>query len=108
MNAYRDQYATLFNGGTKVVLLAVSVDSAEVLASWAKDADYPFRFLSDPQGVVGRLYGAYSARGKVDNRSLFVIGPDGRIQHTQTPFREIDPTAYRELEAAIDRIAGGN
>jgi peroxiredoxin Q/BCP len=108
MNAYRDQYATVFNGGNKVVLLAISVDSAEVLASWARDADFPFRFLSDPQGIVGRLYGAHIARSGVDNRSLFVIGPDGKIQHRQTPFREIDPTAYRELEAAIDRIAGGN
>jgi peroxiredoxin Q/BCP len=107
MNAYRDQYATVFNGGNQVVLLAISVDSAEALASWARDADYPFRFASDPQGVVGRLYGAWDRRG-VDNRSLFVIGPDGKIQHRQTPFREIDPTAYRELEAAIDRIAGGN
>ena len=108
MNAYRDQYATVFNGGNKVVLLAVSVDSAEALASWAKDADYPFRFLSDPQGVLGRLYGAWAARYGTDNRSLFVIGPDGKIQHRQTPFREIDPTAYRELDEAIDRIAGGN
>jgi peroxiredoxin Q/BCP len=108
MNAYRDQYATVFNGGNKVVLLAVSVDSAEALASWAKDADFPFRFLSDPQGVLGRLYGAWVARSRVDNRSLFVIGPDGKIQHRQAPFREIDPTAYRELDEAIDRIAGGN
>ena len=108
MNAYRDQYATIFNGGNEVVLLAISVDSAAALASWAKDADYPFRFVSDPEGIAGRLFGAYDARRGLDNRSLFVIGPDGRIRHSQTPFREIDPTAYRDLEAAIDRITGGN
>jgi peroxiredoxin len=108
MNAYRDQYATLFNGGNRVTLLAVSVDSAEVLASWAREAEYPFLFLSDPEGVMGKLYGAYNAGRRTDNRSLFVIGPDGKIQHRQTPFREIDPAAYRELEAAVDRIAGAN
>ena len=108
MDAYRDQYATVFNGGKDVVLLAISVDSAEALGSWAKDAGYPFRFLSDPEGVAGRLYGAFSARWKTDNRSLFVIGPDGRILHRQTPFREIDPTAYKELESAIDRISEGH
>jgi peroxiredoxin len=108
MNAYRDQYATIFNGGNRVTLLAVSVDSVGALASWAREADYPFVFLSDPEGVMGRLYGAYNAGRRTDNRSLFVIGPDGKIQHSQTPFREIDPTAYRELEAAVDRIAGGN
>ena len=106
MNAYRDQYATIFNGGAKVTLLAVSVDADTTLAAWAKEANYPFLFLSDSDGVLGRLYGAWT--GRMDNRSLFVIGPDGRIQHSQTPFREIDPTAYRELETAIDRIAGTN
>jgi peroxiredoxin len=108
MDAYRDQYATVFNGGRNVVLLAISVDSAPALAAWARDADYPFRFLSDPDGVAGRLFGAYDARRRTDNRSLFVVGPDGRIRHTQVPFREIDPTAYRDLEAAIDRIAGAH
>ena len=104
MDAYRDQYATLFNNGQKVVLLAVSVDSADALASWAKDARYPFRFVSDPGGVAGRLYGAYNARYKTDDRSLFVIAPGGRIIYRQTPFREIDPTAYRELERVIDSV----
>lgn len=106
MNAYRDQYATLFNGGKGVTLLAVSVDADTTLAAWAGEADYPFVFLSDTDGTMGRLYGAWT--GRLDNRSLFVIGPDGKIQHRQAPFREIDPTAYRELEAAIDRIAGGD
>ncbi len=106
MNAYRDQYATLFNGGQKVTLLAVSVDSAGVLAQWALESGYPFRFLSDPEGIAGRAFGAWHAGRRVDNRSLFVIGPDGVIQHRQIPFREIDPAAYRELEAAVDRIAG--
>ena len=106
MEAYRDQYATLFNNGRKVVVIGISADADTAQASWMRDADFPFLFLSDTRGVVGRLYGAWT--GRVDNRSLFVIGPDGRIQHSQTPFREIDPTAYRELEAAIDRIAGGN
>jgi peroxiredoxin len=108
MNAYRDQYATLFNGGKDVVLIAISVDSAAALASWAKEADYPFRFASDPGGVIGRRYGAWNAKYQLDDRSLFVIGPDGIIQHVQSPFREIDPAAYRELEEAVDRISGTN
>ena len=55
MDAYRDQYAKLFNDGKKVTLLAVSVDPITELASWAKDRNYPFRFLSDPDGKVGKL-----------------------------------------------------
>lgn len=108
MQAYRDQYARLFHGGRDVVLLAVSTDSPEALASWARDADFPFLFGSDPGARVGRLYGASSGSGDrvTDNRTLFVIDPDGRIAWVAAPFREIDPTAYEELGAAIDRVAG--
>ncbi len=103
MDAYRDQYATIFGTGNDVVLLAISVDSAAELASWARDRDYPFRFLSDEDGRVGRLYGARSTRSNLDNRNLFVVGPDGRIAYRQIPFREVDPTAYTELGDAVTR-----
>ncbi len=106
MNAYRDQYATLFHNGKKIVLLAISTDSVGVLASWAKDADYPFTFLSDPGGAIGKAYGSYSASYGVDTRNLFVVAPDGTIGYTAVPFREVDPTAYTSLGAALDRLAG--
>jgi peroxiredoxin len=105
MDAYRDQYAKLFHGGRDVVLLAVSTDSVGALASWAHDANYPFRFGSDSGGVVGKRYGAFNEKYQLDNRTLFVIGPDGRIAWKAAPFREVDPTAYTDLAAAIDRIA---
>ncbi len=105
MTAYRDQYATLFNDGDRVTLLAISTDPIDVLQSWAQDDDFPFTFLSDPDGAVGRQYGA-SARVGLNNRNLFVVGPDGTIGYRQTPFREVDPTAYTQLAAAVDRLAG--
>jgi peroxiredoxin len=107
MDAYRDQYATLYNGGNHVVLLAISVDPDTMLAAWAREKGYPFRFLSDSSAVVGRRYGAYDFQYKVDNRTLFVVAPGGRIVQVQAPFREIDPTAYRQLEAVVDSIAAG-
>ena len=106
MDAYRDQYAQLFNGGKDLVLLAISADRPTELASWAKDAGYPFRFLSDTAGAAGQLYGAWMPDHQLDRRSLFVIGPDGRVVYRQTPFREVDPTAYTELAEAIDRTGG--
>jgi peroxiredoxin len=107
MDAYRDQYATLFHGGKGVVLLAISADPADTLAAWARDAGFPFTFLSDSQGEAGKLYGAWLPDHQLDNRSLFVVGPDGKIAYKATPFREVDPRAYTALGAAVDRVAGG-
>ncbi|MEP7326188.1 MAG: redoxin domain-containing protein [Gemmatimonadota bacterium] len=107
MDAYRDQYATLYNNGNHVVLLAISVDPDTMLAAWAKEKGYPFRFLSDSTGAIGRRYGAYNFEYKMDDRSLFVIAPDGTIADVQAPFREIDPTAYRRLESVVDSLSRG-
>ena len=101
MNAYRDQYATLFKNGRGVVLIAISADPDTALASWARDSEYPFLFASDSATAVGRQYGALAEDPGMTNRNLFVVGPDGRIAHRAIPFREIDPSAYKELGAAI-------
>jgi peroxiredoxin len=103
MDAYRDQYATLFNGGKDVTLLAISTDHDTTLAAWARDAKYPFTFLSDAAGAVGKVYGAFNTKYGLDNRTLFVIGPDGTISYVASPFREVDPTAYTELGAAVKK-----
>jgi len=108
MNAYRDQYAQLFKGGRNVVLIGISIDPDTALASWARDAEFPFLFASDSGSVVGKAYGAFSTRGQLNNRNLFVVGPDGTIAYRATPFREIDPTAYTELGVAIDSLVPKN
>jgi peroxiredoxin len=105
MDAYRDQYAQLFNNGD-VTLFAISTDADTALASWARDKAYPFTFLSDVGATVGQKYGAFvtTPRGMLDNRTLFIIGKDGKIKHVMAPFREVDATAYQDLEKAIDRV----
>ena len=108
MNAYRDQYAQLF-GDLKVTLLAISVDPDTTLASWAKENGYAGTFLSDLGAVVGTKYGAIRAlpNGTVlDNRTLFVIDPKGKIAHVMAPFREVDASAYAELGEAVKKVAG--
>ena len=102
MEAYRDQYATLFNNGKKVVVLAVSVDADTTLAAWAHESSFPFLFGSDPDQKVGNLYG--STRGPMDSRNLFVIGPDGRIAFKQVPVNVMSQDAYTELGQAVARV----
>ena len=109
MEAYRDQYARIFRGGRDIVLIAISTDDADDLASWAKDADFPFLFGSDPESAVGKKYGAWRSLpggGAIDNRTVFVIDAEGVIRYVAAPFREVDPTAYDELAEAVDRITG--
>jgi peroxiredoxin len=102
--AYRDQYATLFNNGEKVVLLGVSVDPDTTLHAWATEKNYPGVFASDSGQVIGKAYG--STRGTIDVRNLFVIGPDGRIAHRMIRFNVLSQDAYTELEQAVDKAAG--
>jgi|SRR6185503_19063118 len=105
MEAYRDQYATIFNNGRKVVLLGVSVDPDTALAAWARETAYPGLYAADSGQVIGKLYG--SLRGEYDSRNLFVIGPDGRIVHRMIPFNVLSQDAYAELDKAVDQAAGG-
>jgi peroxiredoxin len=105
MEAYRDQYATLFNNGRNVAVIGISVDADTTLASWARDEDFPIAFASDPGSKVGQLYGAYDTKNKVDNRSLFVVRPDGRIAYVTKPFKVMVPSAYTELAAVVDSLA---
>jgi len=99
MEAYRDQYAKLFNGGRQVVVIGISVDPDTMLAAWARELGTPIGFASDTAQVAGKLYG--SVRGKLDNRSLFVIDPAGRIVKRMQPFNELAQSSYDELEAAV-------
>lgn len=103
MNAYRDQYATLFNNGKNVQVFGISVDPDTTLASWAAEKDYPVTFLSDSGAVAGKAYGvAIQTRfGLLDSRIVYVIDGKGKISHVMAPFRETDPTAYTELGEAV-------
>ena len=106
MEAYRDQYATLFNGGRDVVAIGISVDPDTALASWARDLRTPVLYGSDPDQVVGKRYGAALGTRKFNARHVYVIGPDGRIAHRLVPFNELSADAYTELEKAVDKVRG--
>src|SRR3954465_6260895 len=104
MEAYRDQYPTLFNNGRNVVVIGISVDADTTLASWAHDEDFPVVFASDPGSKAGQLAGAYDAKNKGANRPLFVLAPNGRIFYVAKPFKVLTPAAYTDLAAAVDSL----
>jgi len=106
MEAYRDQYASVFRGGRGVSVIGISDDSPEELASWAADADFPVLFTHDEGHEVAESYGlGLRSSGNIASRSVIVVGPDGKVAWVTERFREIDPTAYEELGAEVDRVA---
>jgi peroxiredoxin len=104
MQAYRDQYAEIFNDGRNVVLIGISNDSPQELYSWQKDEGFPFLFASDNSGKTYQAFGGTLYGSQPGQRSVFVIGPDGRIAHVIPEFLETDPQAYEELGREIDRV----
>jgi peroxiredoxin len=99
MEAYRDQYATLFNKGKGVVVIGISVDPDTAQANWARESSFPVLFASDPDQAVAKLYG--SADGRFDTRNVFIVGPDGRIASRIMKFNVLSGDAYTELQKAV-------
>lgn len=110
MQTYRDEYQRVFHGGKDVVLIAISKDPVDDLTSWARDEDFPFLFASDADGTAYRALGGVPGQQGHLGRTLVVIDKDGKIVELLPRFREVDPTAYDELEAVIDKLnpADGN
>ena len=106
MTGYRDQWATLFNGGKGIQVIAISMDADTTQADWAKEASLPMTFASDMKGEAGKLYGAWTDGRPVENRLLYVVGPDGRIKWTAKPFKPMVADSYTELGDQLKKVAG--
>lgn len=106
MESYRDRYAELYNGGRKVVVLAVSTDADTTLAAWARELETPILFGSDTEQVAAKLYHANIPSRNLNARHLYVIDPNGVIVHRQVPFNELAEISYERLGAAIKEALG--
>jgi peroxiredoxin Q/BCP len=107
MEAYREQWATVFKGGEGVSLLAISTDDVATLHDWAKEREYPATFVSDTAASLATAYDVKYPAMNMYRRVLFVIGPDGKVVHIMRPFRELAADSYTELADAIKRAGGG-
>jgi len=103
MEAYRDQFATLFNEGKDVTVLAVSTDDPETLRKWAAEQKFPVTFVSDERGVLAKPYDVKYPAINMYRRVLFVVAPDGKVTHVMRPFKELSADAYTELATAVKK-----
>ena len=99
LTKYRDEYASMFNGGKDVVVLGISTDADTTQANWAREANFPFHFASDADHSISRAYG--SLGGTRSSRNVFVIAPDGRIASRMVRFNVNAEVAYSELRKLV-------
>ena len=105
MEAYRDQYATLFNNGRGVVVLGLSMDPDTTLVSWFREIETPIMVMGETDGKVSRMYQAINAGGTANQRHLYVIDKTGKVAYKALPFRWSVEDAYTELAAVIDKLS---
>ena len=99
LTKFRDQYATLFGDG--VVVVPVSADDLASHQSWATDMKFPFALASDVDLSIADKYGSHMAGRPFANRTVFVIGKDGRIAYREMKFNALSEDAYSALKTAI-------
>ena len=103
LKTFAQQYDSLF--GPEVTVVGISTDSVTTHSRFAASLSLPFRLLSDPQQRVSKQYASKDSGG-YNRRTVYVIGPDGRVKYRNMKFNALDPRAYSELGAAIKTVRG--
>jgi thioredoxin-dependent peroxiredoxin len=86
------------------VVLGVSPDSPQALRAFADKYGLPFTLLSDPDHQLAERYGVWVEKknyGRTywgNERSTFVIGPDGKIEKV---FRKVKPAEHDDLVLGV-------
>jgi len=103
MRTFAEQYDSLF--GPDVVVVGISTDSLSTHQRFAASLGVSFRLLSDPEQKVARKYGSHDNSGFA-RRTVYVVGPDGRVKYRNMKFNPLDPTEYARLGAAVRAASG--
>jgi peroxiredoxin Q/BCP len=105
MRTFAEQYDSLF--GPNVVLVGISTDSVTTHSRFASSLGLPFRLLSDPEQRVSKQYASKDPEG-YNRRTIYVVGPDGRVKFRDLSFNALDPNDYADLRAAVRNSSRGS
>jgi thioredoxin-dependent peroxiredoxin len=105
MRTFAEQYDSLF--GPDVVLVGISTDSVATHSRFAASLGLPFRLLSDPEQRVSKQYASKDPEG-YNRRTVYVVGPDGRVKFRNLNFNALDPNDYADLRAAVRNSTRGS
>jgi thioredoxin-dependent peroxiredoxin len=103
LQTFAEQYDSLF--GPDVTLVGISTDSVTTHSRFAASLNLPFRLLSDPEQRVSKQYASKDSGG-YNRRTVYVIGPDGRVKYRNLKFNALDPQSYSELRTAVKTVRG--
>lgn len=95
--ALNDRAASLLKGD--VVVAGISADSLATHVRFAQAYNLPFKFLSDRDLDIARLYD--SRDGSRARRTVLVVGRDGKVRYLDQGFAALDPQSYVHLSAAV-------
>lgn len=89
----------------QAVVLGISPDSPQTQAGFKAKQHLPFTLLSDPDKKIAETYGVLKEKNMYGKtvmgieRTTFVIGPEGNIEHV---FRKVKPEGHaKEVLAAV-------
>ena len=105
MRTFAEQYDSLF--GPNVVLVGISTDSVATHRRFAESLGLRFRLLSDPEHRVSKQYASKDPEG-YNRRTIYVVGPDGRVKFRDLSFNALDPSDYAELRTAVRSSTRGS
>jgi len=84
--SFRDEFSRFTDSDT--VILGISKDSVKSHEKFKTKYSLPFKLLSDPDGTVIKMFGAWGEKknyGKVYEgiiRSTFILSPEGKVLKT--------------------------
>ncbi len=104
LRTFAEQYDSLF--GPNVVVVGISADSVGTHNRFAASLGLPFRLLSDPEQRVSKQYASKDPDG-YNRRTVYVVGPDGRVKFRNLNFNALDSSDFAELRAAVKSSTRG-
>jgi len=104
LRTFAEQYDSLF--GPNVVVVGISADSVSTHNRFAASLGLPFRLLSDPEQRVSKQYASKDPDG-YNRRTVYVVGPDGRVKFRNLNFNALDSSDFAELRAAVKSSTRG-
>ena len=99
MCTFRDEFSDFSK--LNVEILAISGDYVFSHHEWAKYHNLEFKLLSDHDGGFGKKLGVYNEKYSMFNRSVFVVGPDGRFEYIDYDYSLKDDRDFRSLQTFL-------